>query len=185
MPSELETHLVTGGMSPALAKVISNAIDNAATSRLSTGTNMSDATPVDKMRLIDADTRKYMLTNLDNPFANPFREKLNRKGVKYTPPHTGHPYEGSQPASSNPRLDTGSVKAGKFLTVSPTTTNEVTQSEVTLRVVNRGGTHARLNAATGEIESVPFLIQVEPQNKVEAHVEERPDATVLKLRLLT
>ena len=185
MPSELETHMISGGLSPALAKVISNAIDNAATGRLSTGTNRADATPSQKMRLIDSDTRRYMLTNLDNPYDNPFRAKVAEKGVKYTPRNVGHPYDGSQPASTNPRLDTGAVKAGKFVTVTPTTTNEVSQSEVSLRITSRGGTHARLNAATGEIESVPFLIEVEPQNKVEARVEERPDATVLKLRFLS
>lgn len=185
MPSDLESNLIDGGLAPALAKLISNAIDNAATGRLSLGGNRSDATPVEKMRLIDSDTRRYMLTNLDHPLDNPFRERLQSKGGKYTPRDTRHPYADSQPASASPRLETQSVKAGPYIRVVAATTNEVAQSEVSLAVVNRGGRHARLNPATGQIESVPLLVEVQPQNKLEATVEEREDATIIRLRFLT
>lgn len=185
MPNDLETNLVRGGVSPAAAKMIANAIANVATDRLSTGTTRADATPVDKMRLIDADTRRYTLTNLDYPKDNPFRASVEHRGVPYTPRSTSHPYDGSQPATTTPRLDTAAVKAGKYISVSQATTNDVAQSEVSLRIAQRGGLHARLNPATGEIEAVPFLIQIEPQNKVEATVEERPEGTVLRLRFLS
>ena len=185
MPNDLETNLVRGGVSPAAAKVIANAIANVATDRLTTGTNRSDNTPVEKMRLIDSDTRRYTLPNLDHPKDSPFRSSVERRGVQFSPRDTSHPYADSQPATSSPRLDTGTVKAGKYISVSQATTNEVAQSEVGLRVTPRGGLHARLNPATGEIESVPFLIEIAPQNRMEATVEERPEGTVLRLRFLT
>lgn len=185
MPSDLESNLVDGGLSPALAKLISNAIDNAATKRLSTGGNVADATPVEKMRLIDSDTRRYMLTNLDYPVDNPFRARVQSKGGKYTPRETGHPYADSQPAAVSPTLSTQAVKAGKYISVAAASTNEVAQSEVSLSIVNRGGRHARFNPATGQIDSVPLLVEVQPQNKVEATVEERDDATVIRLRFIT
>ena len=73
----------------------------------------------------------------------------------------------------------------KFVSVSTGTKNDVAQTEVSLRIATRGGSHARLNTATGEVEAVPILLEVEPQNRLEATVEERPDATVIKLRFLT
>jgi hypothetical protein len=177
MPSDLENELVEGGISPAAAKVISNAIGNAASRRLSTGPQVTDGTPTSRMRMIDADARKYVFTNLDY-------DRTANRFAAIASSQSRHPYEASQPATGTPTLTTPAVKAGKFLASSSLTANEVAQSELTLRVSARGGTHARLNQGTGEIEAVPFLIEVEPKNKVEASVEERADATVLKLRFL-
>lgn len=185
MASDLETNLIIGGLTPAAAKVISNAISNVATGRTNIGRQLADATPTDRMRVIDSDTRRYLLTNLDYPADSPFRDRLQSTSGQYAPASKTHPYQNSQPASSNPTLSTPGVKAGKFMAVSASTKDEVAQSEVTLRVAPRGGGHARLNDSTGEVESVPILIEVEPQSRVEAVVEERPNATVIKLRFLT
>lgn len=185
MASDLENTLIMGGLTPAAAKVISNAISNVATGRTNIGRQLADATPVDKMRVIDADTRRYVLTNLDYPAADPFRSRLQSASGRYTKHTKEHPYLNSQPASANPTLSTPGVKAGKFIEVAAATKDEVAQSEVTLRLANRGGMHARLNDATGEVESVPILIEAEPKGRLEATVEERPDATVIKLRFLT
>ena len=182
MPSDLEKNLIDGGVTPVAAKVISNAIANVASGRLSVGRQLEDATPASRMRLIDSDTRKYVLTNLDYDANNP--QKGSHAPGQYVTKQQDHPYQNSQPASATPTISTTAVKAGKYITVSPTTTNNVSQSEVTLRVVQRGGNHPRLNPSTGEIEAVPFLIEIDPQNKVVASVEERADATVLKLRFV-
>lgn len=185
MASDIEANLIMGGLTPAAAKVISNAIANVATGRTNTGRQLSDATPSDRMRVIDSDTRRYLLTNLDYPADSPFRSRLQNTSSQYQQNAKAHPYADSQPASANPTLNTPGVKAGKFVTVSAATKDEVAQSEVTLRVASRGGTHARLNEATGEVESVPILVEVEPKSRLEAVVEERPNATVIKLRFLT
>lgn len=177
MPSDIESELIDGGLSPVAAKVISNALANLASRRLTTGSQVTDGTPTERLRMIDADARRYVFTNLDY-------EKTNRKFVAAQPSQSRHPYESSQPATGTPTLTTPSVRAGKFIAASASTANEVSQSEVTLRISNRGGSHARLNHGTGEIEAVPFLIEVEPKNRIEAVVEERADATVLKLRFL-
>jgi hypothetical protein len=185
MPSNLERNLVSGGVAPAAAKLIANAIDNVATGRVNIGEQLADATPTRAMRMIDADTRRYVLTNLDYPKDNPLRQRASDQASQPAYPDKDHPYRDSQPASANPTISTPGVKAGQFVSVSTATANNVAQSEVTLRVATKGGTHARLNQATGEVESVPFLIEVEPKTKLEASVEERPDATVIKLRFLT
>lgn len=184
MPNDLETSLIAGGLTPAAAKIVSNAIANVATAKVNTGRQLADATPVDRMRLINSDTRRYLLTNLDYPTDNPFRTRLDSTATQYHPNDNTHPYQDSQPASANPTLNTPTVKAGSYVSVATSTANKVAQSEVSLRVASRGGNHARLNPATGEIESVPLLIEIEPKNKVEAKVEERPDATVIRLRFL-
>lgn len=185
MASDLEANLIMGGLTPAAAKVISNAISNAATGRTNIGRQLADATPADRMRVIDSDTRRYLLTNLDYPADNPFRSRLQSTSGQYSPHSKEHPYQNSQPASANPTLSTPGVKAGKFVAVAAATKDEVSQSEVTLRVAARGGSHARLNEATGEVEAVPILVEVEPKSRLEAVVEERPNATVIKLRFLT
>ena len=183
MPSDLENNLVEGGISPSAAKLIANAIDNAATGRLSTGRQLSDATPTDRMRMIDADTRRYLLPNLDHPLDSPFRQRLQSTRGQYQPRDTRHPYEGSQPAAPAPTLKTPAVKAGKFMSVGAATTDDVAQSEVTLNVKQRGGKHARLDPATGAVESVPISVEVEPKEYLEASVEERPEGTVIRIRL--
>jgi hypothetical protein len=183
MPSDLENSLIEGGISPAAAKLLSNAIGNAATGRLSIGRQLSDATPADRMRLIDSDTRRYVLTNLDYPADNPFRQRVGSTAGQYKPNNKKHPYADSQPASASPTLKTGSVKAGKFMSVAATTADDVAQSEVTLNIKARGGKHARLDPATGEVESVPISVVVEPKEYLEATVEERPEGTVIRIRL--
>jgi len=183
MPSDLENSLIEGGISPSAAKLISNAIDNAATGRLSIGRQLSDATPAKRMRLIDGDTRKYVLDNLDYPLDSPFRERVQSKRGQYQPRNTQHPYEASQPATATPTLATPAVKGGNFVSVGTGTSDDVAQSEVTLKISQRGGAHARLNPSTGAVESVPISVEVQPKDMVEATVEERPEGTVVRIRL--
>lgn len=177
MASDLEGSLVEGGLSPAAAKVISNAIANVATGRTNIGRQLADATPVDRMRLIDSDTRRYVLTNLDYP------AKADPAG-QFAPRGQRHPYEGSQPASSNPTINTPSVKGGAFVSVGSGSENEVAQSEVALNVKPMGGDHARLNSATGAVESVPIVVQFEPEGILEGEVVEEAGRTVIKIRIV-
>jgi hypothetical protein len=176
MPNDLEVSLIDGGIAPAAAKVLANVISNVATEKTSLGRRLQDATPTKKMRLIDADTRRYVLTNLDQP-------RREQKG-NYRPKTKSHPYSNSQPASADPTITTPSVKAGQFLSVSQQTENRVAQSRVSLNVAKRGGSHARLNPATGQIESVPIFVEVDQKNRLDARVEETSDATVIRLRFL-
>lgn len=176
MASDLESSLIDGGVSPAAAKVISNAIANVATGRTNIGRQLADATPAKSMRMIDSDTRRYVLTNLDYPA---------RQAVSPTlPKGDQHPYTGSQPASSNPTLNTPSVKAGSFVSVARGAENEVAQAEVSLDVRRMGGQHARLNHATGAVEAVPISVELEPKGLLEAEVVEESGKTVIRIRIV-
>lgn len=177
MASDLENSLVNGGISPAAAKIISNAIANLATGRTNIGRQLADATPADRMRLIDSNTRRYVLTNLDYPAKSPPAERGVRRGRK-------HPYEDSQPASANPTIATPSVTGGKFMSVATGADNSVAQSEVTLRQADKGGPHARLNASTGEVEAVPFSIEFEPKGLLEGSVVEESGRTVIRIKIV-
>jgi hypothetical protein len=183
MASDLEANLVNGGISPAAAKVIANAIANASSAKLSLGRAYGDATPRKQLRMVDADTRKYLLTNIDHPVDATFARTLKTRGNSYQPRDTSHPYDGSQPATAQPTLTEPSVKDGDYISVASGTKDSVVQSSVGLRVTQKGGTHARLNQATKAIEAVPFLIENDQEQFIEATFEERPEATVLKLRL--
>lgn len=176
MASDLETNLISGGVSPAAAKLISNAISNVATGKTSIGRQLADATPSKSMRMIDSDTRRYVLTNLDYPA---------RQAVSPTLPKSDqHPYTGSQPASSNPTLNTPNVKAGSFVSVARGAENEVAQAEVSLDVKRMGGQHARLNHATGAVEAVPISVEFEPKGLLEAEVVEESGRTVIRIRVV-
>jgi hypothetical protein len=183
MSSDLEGSLVDGGITPMAAKILSNAIANLASSQLSLGRQYGDATPAKQLRMVDGNTRRYVLTNLDHPPDSQFAGSLSRRGDRYKPRDTRHPYEGSQPATAQPTLTTTSVTGGDYMSADPATKDSVSQTKVGLKVSRQGGSHARLNPATGTVESVPFLVENDQEQFIDAKFEERPEGTVLKLRL--
>lgn len=178
MPSDLENSLIIGGLSPSAAKVISNAIANVATGKTNIGRQLSDATPAKAMRLIDGDTRRYVLTNLDYP------SKQDGPGGPTVPKDDRHPYEESQPASANPTINTPGVKGGSFVSVETKAENAVAQAEVSLNVKRMGGQHARLNHSTGAVEAVPISVEFDPKGLLEAEVVEEAGRTVIKVRVV-
>lgn len=183
MANDLESNLVRGGISPAAAKLLANAIGNTASSRVDIGRRYGDATPAASMRMIDGDSRKYIFDNLDQPRDGSFRRSQRGPSGKYTPRDTSHTYAESQPASASPTLTVPSVSEGDYIAAKHAATDSVSQSQVGLKVVQKGGTHARLNPATKAVEAVPFLIENDQEQFIDASFEERPDGTVLKLRL--
>ena len=182
MADDLERSLIDGGISPIAAKLISNAINNAATGRLSTGQNLSDATPEKSMRQIGPHDRRNVFTNLDHPVSRTFADRIALKDT-YQPLDRKHPLDRSQPASANPTINTPNLKAGKFVDVKQNNTNDVAQNEVGLKIDEKGGTHARVNKGKGSIESVPFLVKCHPEKLIEASFVEEEGQTVLNIRL--
>lgn len=181
MAKDLEASLIDGGVTPAAAKLISNAIDNAASGILTSGRQVTDNTPVQKLRQISPQDRERVFTNLDYP-TEALSERMRTRGT-YEPNQRQHPFQNSQPATGDPTLTTDSVRAGKYMAVDRKTTDQVSQSEVALEVEEHGGRHARTNAATGKIESVPFLVRCYPENLIEGVFVEEDGRTVLELRL--
>lgn len=183
MASDLETNLVAGGISPAAAKILANAIANVASSRTDIGRRYGDSTPTQQLRMVTSDTRRYLLGNLDQPRDGAFRRRQRSPDGKYRPRDTSHTYSGSQPSTANPTLTDGAVADGDYVSSTQTTANSVAQSKVGLKVTEKGGQHARLNPATKAVEAVPFLVENDQEQFIEAKFEERPEGTVLKLRL--
>ena len=183
MSSDLEASLIDGGIPAAAAKILSNAIGNAATGRTSYGRQYVDGTPVQKMRMIDADTRRYQLTNLDYPAEQSFRSRVQSDAGQYKSPRSPHPYTDSQPATPAATLATDAVSGGKYISTARKTTDGVAQAEVSLDIIDRGGTHPRLNKSTGKIEAVPLFVDVAPKDRIEASVREDAGRTVITIRL--
>ena len=179
MSSDLEASLVKGGLSPSIAKVIANAISNAASTQLSVGRQYGDATPVSQMRLIDADTRRYVLTNLDYaPNAT-----ATRGATPYQSKDAPHPYKDSQPATAQPTISTPAVVAGDYVAVKSGSTDQVAQAVVSIRLTERGGKHPRLDTAAKAVEAVPFSVEIDQKQLIEAVFDERAEGTVLEIRL--
>ena len=180
----LEASLIDGGIPATAAKILSNAISNANTGRTYQSRQTEDATPTQRMRMIDSDTRKYVLTNLDSPSGQNLNDRLNSTASQFHPRDLSHPYEGSQPATANPTLAIPSVKGGNYVQTGRKTDGEVAQSEVTLDVEEKGGEHARLNKSTGKVESVPISVVVEPKGLLEAQVVEEEGKTLIKITVI-
>lgn len=183
MASDLEVNLVNGGLAPAAAKILANAIANLATSRTDIGRRYGDATPTEQLRMIDGDTRRYVLDNLDQPRDGGFRRSSRSPSGRYSPRDTSHTYSNSQPASASPTLSVPSVSEGDYLSATHAAKDSVSQSKVGLKVVQKGGNHARLNPATKAVESIPFLVETDQEQFIDAKFEDRPEGTVLKLKL--
>lgn len=184
MASDLEASLIDGGISASAAKILSNAIENAATGRLSISRQLEDVTPQRTMRLIDSDARRYLFTNLDQPKETSFRDRLKSPGDRFDPKTNPHTYDGSQPASANPTLATPAVKSGDFVRSENTHTEDVSQAEVALNIEEKGGEHARLNKSTGKIENVPFSVDIQPKGILEAEVVEEDGQTVIRITIV-
>jgi hypothetical protein len=180
----LEASLIDGGLPAAAAKILSNAIGNVSTGRTYFGRQTEDATPIARMRLIDGDTRRYVLTNLDNPSEKALKERLYSTASQYGPSTNAHPYEGSQPSTANPTLNTDAVTPGSFVDTQRKTEGEVAQAKVGLKIDERGGDHARMNKATGKIETVPFFLDCVPKSQIEGEIIEEDNRTVIRIRLL-
>jgi hypothetical protein len=183
MQNDLEVSLIDGGLPAAAAKILSNAIGNAATGRMSRGRATEDSTPSNTMRLVGRDDRRYMLSNLDHPAEDKFKYRLDNAGNQYTPRDLVHPYEGSQPSSAKPTISTPSVKSGGFIASEIATTNDVAQSKVSLDTEDKGGQHARVNRATGRVETVPISVECYPERLIDAEVVEEAGKTVIRIRL--
>ena len=181
MADGLENALIDGGITPAAAKLLSNAINNAATGLTTTGRQVTDSTPAEKMRQIGPEDRTLLFTNLDHPTEGLAARMKIKDG--YDPVTNPHPYQDSQPSSADPTLNTPNLLAGDFLSVKQKTENSVSQSEVGLDIEEKGGQHARINKEKGTVESVPFLVKCEPERLLEAQFIEEEGQTVLHIRL--
>lgn len=184
MADDIEASLIDGGISPAAAKILSNAINNAATGRLTTSRQLEDATDARRLRQIERNDRKYLYTNIDQPGDPVYRREINEHLGRFADSRYRHTYENSQPASANPTLSSPTTVGGKFVQATPKTSGDVAQSEVTLNTSVRGGTHARMNKATGKIESVPFEVEFEPKGMLEGEFVEEDGRTLLKIRIV-
>jgi hypothetical protein len=180
MANELETALIDGGITPVAAKLLSNAINNAAVGLTTTGRQVTDNTPTEQMRQIGPESRRLLFTNLDHPTEGLAARMQVKDG--YDPITNPHPYENSQPASADPTLNTPNLLAGDYLNVKQQVENSVAQSEVGLEIEEKGGVHARVNKAKGTIESVPFIVRCEPENLLEAEFIEEDGQTILQIR---
>lgn len=183
MPSDLEMSLVDGGLEPALAKVISGAIDNAATPKYSRGRAYADATPPDQMRMITRDLRRYVFTNIDYASDKTFQDSNAQRSATYSPNTTKHPYQDSQPATATGTLATPAVEGGDYVEVATAAKDSVAQATVGLKIGHLGGRHARFDEGSKSIQAVPFSVEVAQEQFIEAHFEERKGGTVLKIAL--
>lgn len=172
--------LVDGGISPAASKVIANAIANATTPLYSQSRDVSDATPTEQLRLIDADTRRYVLTNLDYSQEDPYQKRLSTHPGQYTGGPEDHPYKDSQPVSAVPPLSTATVKSGDGISVTQQVQDNSAIATVGLKFGIKSGSHMRYNAGTQAIDTIPITVSC-PQGLVVGEVTETNDATNLEL----
>ena len=179
---QLVQALVGGGVSPAAARVIANALANSHTPEFSSSRDLSDQTPTDQLRLITPDTRRYQLANLDYSRERPYQSALESSPGRYVPGTSDHPYKDSQPVLPAPPLSAPRILGGSYTEISDSIVDGAQQTRVSLRISKNTGVHLRANAATNSLEVVPFEISA-PQGLVTAEVAEESDRTTIQLQV--
>jgi hypothetical protein len=150
----LVAQLIDGGLSPTASKAIANAIANAASPQFSKGGDTADVTPTEKLRLIDADTRRYELTNLDYSPTQPFNERLQGLKGLYANSDTDHPYKDAQPRVTAPPLSAPAVRGSDYIAIDTGEEQNATVHTVRLKLQNQNGQHLRINSATSSLDAV-------------------------------
>jgi len=178
--SALIQALVDGGVAPAAAKIIASALANASTPQYSQSRDIADATPRDQLRLIDSDTRKYLLTNLDYSPESPYQTRLQSHPGRYSGAPPDHPYKGSQPVTAAPPLSQPAVEGGDYIRVDNSIRDGASVSTVSAKLASRAGTHLRINPATKSLDAVPITVAAR-QGLVTADVVESGSATTIDL----
>jgi len=183
----LANHLVSGGMAAPLAKLVANAIANAASGQFSRGRDVVDSTPSLAMRLIDADARRYQFPTLDYSPDQPSQDALGPSTVQYADTTAPHPYQDAQPVNTTPPLAQKPVRGGAYINAVEQVANDAKETTVSLRLTTPStqastgaGTHLRVNPATNNIESVELRFSF-PQGIVAASVSETEAATEVTL----
>ena len=152
--------LVDGGLPPATARVIANALANAATPQFAQTRDIADATPSKALRMIDADGRRYQFTNLDYSNEDPYESKLRSNPGQFQSDYTDHPYKDAQPTKPVPPLSQVPIKGGAYTTVDNTIQDGAPQAVVNINVSRRTGTHMRVNPATNSVEAVELAFMM-------------------------
>jgi hypothetical protein len=177
---DLVSSLIEGGISPAAASIIANALANASSPQFSSGNDRVDSTPAEQLRLITPDTRRYQLTNLDYTPAEPFQKRLSGNVNAYAGGPGDHPYKDSQPVSPTPPLAQPAVRGSDYITVKNIVERNSNISEVSLDLRrDTGGRHLRLDPSTKSIESVPFIATPEVPRYLASEFRETENGTEL------
>ena len=176
--------LIDGGITPAASRVIANALANAATPQFSQSRDIADATPRDQLRLIDSDTRKYLLTNLDYSSEAPYQARLQSSPGQYAGAPADHPYKDSQPVTPVPPLSKNSVAGGDYINVENQVLSEAAVATVSLKLGAKTGAHLRINQSTKSVDAVPLVVQ-SPQGLVTGTITEDSQQTTLELVVRT
>lgn len=184
---DLAQSLIEGGLSPQAARLIANAIANAASPTLSKGLDRTDATPTESLRLITADTRRYQLTNLDYTPSQPFQQRLESTATQYDPQAADHPYKDSQPVKTAAPLASPRVQGGNYVGVENVVDGGAEVSKVDLKLRTEPGRHLRLDPSTKSLEAVEFTTSSQSPSTIAAEFRETEQGTelVVSLRNLT
>lgn len=179
MANSLEQQLITGGVSPAAAKAIANAIGNLSSSQQRASTQLVDGTQSSKLRMINAEDRRSYFTNLDQPADSRFSDRLQAAGQGFEPRNAPHSYDSAEPKTTTPRVNSSSIVGGPYINVETSVKSEVQQSRVSLDLQG-SGKHLRLSASRDKIEAVDFGTENETNSRIENEFVERGGKTVLR-----
>jgi hypothetical protein len=180
---DLVQSLIEGGLTPQAARIIGNVLANAASPSYSKGNDEADVTPTEKLRLIDADTRRYTLTNLDFSRSSPFQERLTSSPGQYAGPPEDHPYKDSQPVTSAAPLASPRVQGEGYVRVENVVEGNAAVSKVSLRLRREEGSHLRIDPSTKFLDAVNFFGRSETPQFLGAEFIEGEQGTELVISL--
>jgi hypothetical protein len=180
---DLVQALIEGGLAPQAARIIGNVLANAASPAYSKGNDEADATPTEQLRLIDADTRRYTLTNLDFSRSSPFQERLTSSPGQYAGLPEDHPYKDSQPVTSAAPLASPRVQGEGYVRVENVVEGNAAVSKISLRLRREEGSHLRIDPSTKFLDAVNFIGRSETPQFLGAEFIEGEQGTELVISL--
>lgn len=182
MPSNLEADLIDGGLTPAAAKAIANAIGNQNSNQQRKATQLVDGTPTEMLRMVTPEARRSYFSNLDQPKDARFARRLAAQKRAFGSNESPHSYDHSEPRATTSRINTPSIVAGDLLKTSTAVEQDVQQTKISVDYTG-DGRHLRLNAQKDAIEAVDLATENQTEARIANEFVNESGRTVLKSKI--
>ena len=180
--SALQAAFIDAGLPAAAVNEIVNALANLATPREGLARSTNSSAPKQRMRMINAEDRRSLFTNLDQPADSPFQDARARTRGRYADTQFRHSYDGAEPLTTTPSITQPVAKAGPGLRVK----TEVSDNQIVTTyemAVQGAGTFLRRDAGERSFTAVALLVTSANKGFLTVRQDDAPDRTQFTIQL--
>ena len=180
--STLQAAFIDAGLPAAAVNEIVNALANLATPREGLARSVNSSAPKQRMRMITAEDRRSLFTNLDQPADSPFKDARARTRGRYADTQFRHSYEDAEPLTTTPSITQPIAKAGPGLKVN----TEVNDNQIVTTYeldVQGAGNFLRRDAAERSFTAVALSVTSASKGFLTVRQDDAPDRTQFTIQL--